>query len=386
MTRPLTSSYDSRLHATHLSSLDGFRGCLAFWVYLGHLADATGYTNSILARHALAVDLFVVLSGFLMVHTWKGDVRKVPFATRQTLRFYLGRFFRIAPPYFLLLAFCSLILTDLAAMHDAVLRTFPPPWSTELAHFEPVTVWYFGNLRWLWTHLTLMFGLFPGLESSTPLPDWSLSLEMQFYLVFPLMLAMLRKVPLIAMAIFASALALMAPVLFGNYLVPGAWEHFGQPSFLPYRLNAFIAGMVIALWGRSRGSVGRTRIADVSAAIAATICLIPLTKPVILGFILFALLVAGRVPFVSRILNLRPMRLLGDVSYSLYLAHILIIIPVVFMLTCQPWFVGTPPLQRFAVAMALTLPAVVLVSYALFRGVELPSIRLGKRLTARLLG
>lgn len=361
------------------------RACLALWVFLGHLADATGYRNSLLARHALAVDLFMVLSGFLMVHTWRGDVRTATFASTQTLRFYLGRFFRIAPPYYVLLAFCSLFLTDLATMHDVVLRAFPPPWSAELEHFEPATVWHFGNLRWLWTHLTIMFGLFPGLESSTPLPDWSLSLEMQFYLVLPLILEMLRRVPLIAMAIFASALAFVAPVLFGSYLIPGAWEHFGQPSFLPYRLNAFVAGMVISFWIRSRGSVGRSRAADIRAAIAATICLIPLTKPVILGFLVFALLVTGRVPVVSRVLSLRPMRLLGEVSYSLYLAHILIIIPVAFLLTRQTWFVHVGPLQRFAVALAATLPVVVIVSYALYRSVELPSIRLGKRLTARLL-
>ena len=371
--------------ASHLTSLDGFRACLALWVYLGHLATATGFANGLLARHALAVDLFMVLSGFLMVHTWKGDLRTVSFASTQTPRFYLNRFFRIAPPYYLLLAICSLDLTGLAAMNDAVLRAFPPPWSAELEHFEPVTAWHFGNLRWLGTHLTLMFGLFPGLEASTPLPDWSLSLEMQFYLVFPLLLTMLRRAPLIALAVCSAAIAWVAPALFGNYLVPGAWSHFGQPSFLPYRLNAFVAGMVVALWIRSRESAGRSRSADIQSAIAATICLIPLTKPVILGFILFALLVAGRVPFVSRILSLRPMRLLGDVSYSLYLAHLLIIIPVVFVLTRQPWFLGWQPLQRFAAALSLTLPAVVLVSYALYRGVELPSIRLGKRLGARLL-
>ena len=50
-------------------------------------------------------------------------------------------------------------------MHDVVLWEFPPPRSAELEHFEAATVWYFGILRWLWTHLTIRFGLFPGLES-----------------------------------------------------------------------------------------------------------------------------------------------------------------------------------------------------------------------------
>jgi peptidoglycan/LPS O-acetylase OafA/YrhL len=48
----------------HFASLDGFRGFLAVWVYFGHLATAVGFSNYFLNMHALAVDVFMVLSGF----------------------------------------------------------------------------------------------------------------------------------------------------------------------------------------------------------------------------------------------------------------------------------------------------------------------------------
>ena len=37
----------------------------------------------------------------------------------------------------------------------------------------------------LLSHLTILFGLIPGHTASSGLPDWSLSLEMQFHAVFP---------------------------------------------------------------------------------------------------------------------------------------------------------------------------------------------------------
>jgi len=49
---------------SHLDALDGFRACLALWVYFGHLANASGFSNRLLGLHPLAVDLFMVLSGF----------------------------------------------------------------------------------------------------------------------------------------------------------------------------------------------------------------------------------------------------------------------------------------------------------------------------------
>lgn len=365
---------------SHLDALDGFRACLALWVYFGHLANASGFSNRLLGLHPLAVDLFMVLSGFLMVHTWKQDLQQTKFLSQSTLNFYLMRFFRIAPLYYLLLMICYAFGPSLAMMHDVILKALPPPWAQSIANFDPQTDWTFNSFRWLYLHISFLFGLVPGMENSTPLPDWSLSLEMQFYFIFPLLLILVRKIPVLLIAVAVAVLAFYAPKLWGNYLDPGILSHFGQPSFLPYRLNAFFAGMLAALWLRQLAlAQPSNRFYKILLPLAACICILPLSKPVILGFLFFVAISFKKIPLISPLLSLKPLRFLGDISYSIYLCHILIVYPIVYVLIQAPGFLELAAIERFAISLLLTLPLVILSSYILYRFVELPSIRVGKR-------
>ncbi|NDY83458.1 acyltransferase [Orrella sp. NBD-18] len=368
--------------SSHLNSLDGFRACLALWVYFGHLADASGFQTRLLSLHPLAVDLFMVLSGFLMVHTWKQDLQQTKFLSQSTLNFYLMRFFRIAPLYYLLLLICYAFGPSLAMMHDFILKTLPPPWAQNIENFDPRTDWSFISFRWIYFHISFLFGLVPGMENSTPLPDWSLSLEMQFYFVFPLLLVLWRKIPTLLIAIGLAVLAFWAPKLWGNYLDAGILSHFGQPSFLPYRLNAFFAGMLVALWLRQRNTAQPIkRLSNILFPLAACICILPLSKPVILGYLFFVAISFEKMPLVSPLLSLKPLRFLGDISYSIYLCHILIVYPIVYVLTQTADFLQRSPIERFSISLFLTLPLVILSSYILYRFVELPSIRFGKKIS-----
>ena len=366
----------------HLSALDGFRGLLAMWVYLGHLSNAVGFKNYVLGMHALAVDLFMILSGFLMVYTWKTAIsieHSFSFSLRHNAYpFYANRFFRIAPLYFLLLLICYCFLTELAEMHDYAQKLIPPPWAEKISNFNPQTLWDFASFKWLFLHGTFTFGAIPGMESTTPLPDWSLSLEMQFYLIMPLLLLLLGQMPIILLAIITAVLALNAPSLFGSYLNPGSIAHFGQPSFIAFRLNAFMAGMVVAFWLRDSQLSKPSLKTNVFTVLSGLICILPLSKPVILGYVIFVVLVLYRVPSLNKALSIKPLRFLGDVSYSLYLSHLLIIIPVVYWLLQQPDFMSLSSLMRFGLALGITAPLIILVSYILFRGIEIPSIRMGK--------
>jgi peptidoglycan/LPS O-acetylase OafA/YrhL len=366
----------------HLSALDGFRGLLAIWVYLGHLSNAVGFKNYLLSMHALAVDLFMILSGFLMVYTWKTAIsieHSFSFSLRDNAYpFYANRFFRIAPLYYLLLLVCYCFLPELAKMHDYAQKIIPPPWAEKIANFNPQTIWDFASFKWLFLHGTFTFGAISGMESTTPLPDWSLSLEMQFYLIMPVLLLLLGRMPVILFAILTAVLALNAPSLFGSYLNPGSIAHFGQPSFLAYRLNAFMAGMVVAFWLRDRQLSKPSLKTNLYTVLSGLICILPLSKPVILGYVIFVVLVLYKVPSLNKLLSIKPLRFLGDISYSVYLSHLLIVIPVVYWLVQQPDFLGLNSLVRFGLAAGVTAPLVILTGYILFRCVEIPSIRMGK--------
>jgi peptidoglycan/LPS O-acetylase OafA/YrhL len=374
------SAYVSH-ESEHLYFLDGFRGLLALWVYLGHLSYAVGYKNYILGMHALAVDLFMVLSGFLMVHSWqKSQTAGLP-PIQMAWKFYKTRFFRIAPLYYFLLLICYLFLTQLAYMSDFIQKVMPPPWAEGMDSYDPHAGWNFNSLRWLYLHATFTFGLVPGMEASTPLPDWSLSLEMQFYLLFPVLLICLRRAPILLLATIASSLALISPHLFGNYLTPGVFAHFGQPSFLPYRLNAFMAGMMVAYYLAQQAHGSLTPYKKWIVVLACIICVITLSKPVIVAFILFSLLALRKISFLSTVLAYKPLKRLGDISYSLYLSHLLIVTPIVYWLFSLPDFLPLPPLTRFSIATACTVTLIIPVSYLLYRLIEVPFIRLGKRLS-----
>ena len=369
---------------THLLALDGFRASLALWVYLGHLAAAVGFQNYLLDLHPLAVDLFMVLSGFLMVHTWKEPLNEYRLFSKNTLSFYGNRFFRIVPLYYFLLLVCYLWSPTLAQMHNYSLTAIPPVWSHNISGYIPNTSWNFDSFRWFWTHASFLFGLVPGMENSTPLPDWSLSLEMQFYLILPLLLICLKKVPVILITALCALIAFASPKLFGNYLDAGILTHFGQPSFLPYRLNAFMAGMLPALFLQQGFLPNYSRKTKAMLIIAALLCIAPLSKPVILAYGLFLLLVLNTAPLISRVLSIKPLRFLGKISYSIYLCHILIVIPIVYWLIKDTGFMDLRSGQRFALSLLITLPLVIIFSFGLYQYIERVSIQFWKDISLKL--
>ncbi len=370
---------------SHLSALDGFRALLALWVYLGHLAYSVGYQNKLLALHPLAVDIFMVLSGFLMVHTWKGRHGHDNPLGMSTLKFYLARVFRIAPLYFFLLFSFFLFVRPLGEMHDLILTSFPPPWITDLNNYQPVTVWAVTSPLWWWSHLSFIFGLIPQMESSTLLPDWSLSLEMQFYLLFPFLLFARGKIALAVLVLGSVVCAIYAPRLLGNYLDPGVWAHFGQPSALPYRLNAFVAGMLTAYWlqhhRQTKKTITKSSVYYIALGFA---CIAPLSKPVILLYGFFFILVIGAQPKLNYWLSFRPLRFLGTISYSIYLSHMLVVTVAVFSLLQLPQFLSMAPEIRFSIGVSVTVPVVVVISYFLYHFLEKPCIKLGTALIKRI--
>jgi peptidoglycan/LPS O-acetylase OafA/YrhL len=373
---------------SHLSALDGFRGLLAMWVYLGHFANATGFRSYLLGMHALAVDLFMILSGFLMAYTWKsrGGPKNASssISINNTLNFYIQRFFRIAPLYYVLLIVSYIFLPLLADMHDYVERVMRPPWAEGLENYEPHAGWDYSSFKWFISHISFSFGAIPGMEASTPLPDWSLSLEMQFYLIFPGLLALSRHIPIVFLAIFAAVLSMYSPGLLGQYLESGVFAHYGQPSLITYRLNAFMAGMVVALWLRTIKSEKPSPWATGYVCLVAIVCIFPLTRPVVLAYLLFVLIVLGKIPVLNKLLSLKPLRLLGDISYPIYLAHLLVVIPVTYFLVQNSGFVLLQPQYRFLFGLLLSAPFVFLFSWYLNRYVELPGIKLGSILASYL--
>jgi peptidoglycan/LPS O-acetylase OafA/YrhL len=373
------------LTASHVDCLDGLRGLAAAWVVVGHAMKLTGWGFQPFLTANLAVDLFIALSGFLMAFHYERRRAAEPWEAPSTWwTFWTRRFFRIAPLYYLALAAALLLGPWIGEMRDALAAVVPHS-GTEAGRYADRSV-----VNAL-AHVSFLFGLVPQYAYRTPLPDWSIGLEMQFYAAFPFLMLFWRSGRTRAMVL--GALGITAACLASTRI---AWvTSFSMASFLPLKLPMFLAGMLAAECLGARG--GRLAALAALAATAVVCALAPTFRgngPLFLiGRVTFvALLVVLpaasmyradnplRAPAVAlnRFLATRPLRWLGDVSYGAYLLHLLVLIPVAAMLTLR-YGDALPAPARFAAALAVTAAIVYPLSWALYRLVELSGIDLGKR-------
>jgi peptidoglycan/LPS O-acetylase OafA/YrhL len=113
-------------------------------------------------------------------------------------------------------------------------------------------------------------------------------------------------------------------------------------------------------------------------------CITPLSKPVILLYGFFFILVIGAQPKLNYWLSFRPLRFLGTISYSIYLSHVLVVTVAVFSLLQLPQFLSTAPEIRFLIGALVTVPVVAVISYFLYHFLEKPCIKLGTVLIKRI--
>lgn len=304
--------------------------CLA---YRFQLAGEVGFqiTKLSVPLAEMGVQLFFVISGYIITTLL---IKEESRTGRISIpAFYIRRFFRILPPLFAY--FAALFLLRSAGAIDFDSRIIG-----NSALFTCNT----GLTRCPWwvTH------------------TWSLAVEEQFYLVWPLLLALLpanRRV---------GFLLLVLAVLLGVSLVVRYHWHNNWISF-----SCIASGTLYSLSPRLRGFV-RARASYMSwLGVALLFGLGPMLffKPLLVLtplFITFILFSARELPIVSRVLTSAPLQAVGLCSYSLYL--------------WQQVFLGRPT-QYIEMPPLAALPFVVALSYFC---IEKPCARLGHRLSAQM--
>lgn len=363
----------------HIDILDGIRGLLAFWVMYGHLKMFVLVKEPLIGSAGLAVDMFMFLSGFLMAYHWQERESRFSGIKQQASDFYIRRFFRIAPLYYLLLVVAWLGQDYFFQFAREIKAINPPPWAEAEAAFNKPTD---STLNWqnIITHLSFTFGIFPKFAYNNALPDWSISLEMQFYAVFPFIMFFLGRLGQITTLTAAVVLTYVTHRFFGLYLETGPLGNYPQPAMLLFKLNVFFCGIFVA---RSYLSGFR----DVTSVLLAAASLFNGHPRVISIIILVVFLLAldpARKEGLNRLLSNRLFRFLGDTSYSVYLLHMLILLPVVHKLLHTGWYLKQRGLVQLGIALLAVAIPVYGISYLLYRFIEQPGIELGRKLVKRL--
>jgi peptidoglycan/LPS O-acetylase OafA/YrhL len=296
----------------HRDDIQGLRAVAVLLVVLGHAGVP------FLSGGYVGVDVFFVLSGFLIT-----AILLAEFADRGSISlvgFYLGRARRILPA-----AALTLVVTDIAAHHllnfvrarEAVNDSI---WSALFAanvHFARQGSDYFAQ----------------GQPPSPFLHFWSLSLEEQFYLVWPSLLALLlalrcRRLLLVLVVVGAGSLAWSvlftaaspAAAYYSTFartweLALGASLAVAAPHLrrLPARAGFAFGWLGLVSIGCAACSYSERTPFPGSAALMPTV-----GAALVIGA---GLVARQTVVDAGRVLALAPLRYLGDRSYALYLWH-----------------------------------------------------------------
>ncbi|HEX2850836.1 MAG TPA: acyltransferase family protein [Acidimicrobiales bacterium] len=353
----------------HHPGLDGLRGVAVAAVLLFHAGFGWAVGGF------LGVSAFFTLSGFLITGLLVDEHRRTG---RIALgRFWSRRFRRLLPASLVTLAAVTLFGATVATADQV----------------RALRGDIFGALGYVANWRFLLEGKSYGDLFTAPSPVqhfWSLAIEEQFYLVFPLLVAGLlavgrgsRRLLTGALAVLAVASAVAMAVLYSP-AADTARVYYGTDT----RAVELLVGALLALWvGRASRAGPRRRSTTVAVAVAGTLALAaslavwhatPQNAPWLYrgGFSLMAIvtavvIVAATSPGpVRAALSFRPLVWLGKVSYGVYLFH------WPLFLWLSPRRTNLAPAPLFALRVAVTL----LVAAVSYRFIESP-VRSGRRIT-----
>ncbi len=356
--------------------LDGLRGLAALWVLAGHCALLTMFELPVVSKPDLGVDLFILLSGFLMAYQYLLRKDREDWSSSRTWRsFWIRRFFRLSPLYFVLLvialALGTYIYADRVFIDESLGRSLQLP--------ERYLDFSITNVA---MHVTYLFGLFPDYAYRTPLPDWSLGLEMQFYVAFPLLVVAGSRFGWGRMAMVALVVSIAVVIA-----LRGLHVRYPMPSFLPLKLHLFLVGILVATCpGKAKNLLAVMALAALPIGPGTDLThLVAREVIVIVFFSLIHFQDHAGVSRVARLLGSPVFFWLGELSYGCYLIHLLVLHPIARSVIGE-YGVEQAPAVRFTMVFL----GVMVLSYALaycgYRWIEKPGQRMGKMLQDRIAG
>lgn len=335
-----------------MEQLDGLRAIAVLMVFWHHLMPWSYRFN--LPWGESGVDLFFVLSGFLITGILlkcrryiEDDGQSVMLTIR---RFYARRFLRIFPLYYAVLLICTLLAPSLIS----------------------------GLTPWLWSYTLNLYRSLVNSALENPISHlWSLSVEEQFYLVWPWVILLVSRRLLLRVIVFAIFIGPATKVI----IALGGGSHSAIRYFTLSCLDTLALGALLAYFVEQKGLAAVSRSRDMKwvlwislPIVLVGLCLyligytpLKLVLPIVLcRTLLFGWVVIkaaqGFSGLTGRVLASPPIVYLGKISYGLYLLHK----PIPFLLQNLGVQVKLlPPVAMFLIYSALSI-IVASLSWHLF--------------------
>jgi len=344
-----------------IGSLDGIRAIAILLVLAGHCFDNYFHASSIpswiteiLGNSSFGVRLFFVLSGFLITSLLIKERSKNGCVSLK--RFYLRRTIRIFPAFYLYIAVVALVAS--------------------LGYLKISRYEFMGAATYTWNYVYIWFH-HPTTDGHWFLGHlWTLSLEEQFYLCWPLLFILIPFFSLRWIPIAATLILPMVRVV-TYYAVP-EWRGYLGMMFHT-AIDSILIGCGFAIWA---GSLSAPRILMFLNRLLPVLLLIPLmvspllrdrfggAYSVTLGMTMDALCVGSLLILLinqsagkglTAFLEASPLQWLGRLSYSLYLWQQLFLtnlnhtwtgcfpisLVAAFAVACLSYYLVETPLMRF---------------------------------------
>lgn len=355
-----------------LTQLESLRGAMALWVFVSHALPSAGIDRDsanlfykLFLSGGLAVDVFIILSGFVITLT----LNKQYLANTYTYIDYIkARFFRIFPILFVTTIFAALLIN----VSISALETLPWEIKQNFTRLEYLDASRSNIYTHIIAHMSMMHGvldfILPYSSYSINGPAWSISLEWQFYLIAPFIIGVIFKNKISCkLTIFVVVAVFMT---FIRYF-------YSYPSFLPNKIEFFIVGICSYLIYEK---FKNTAIALHYFIIVISVVFL-LTKSIplfIWSFFLWLILDSSSTLSrrVSCLVNIHIFQSFGKMSYSFYLIHM----PVIYlsMYGVNLYFTNLSQMDYLLCLLFLSFSITLLISYFLYEYVEKSFIKIGK--------
>jgi peptidoglycan/LPS O-acetylase OafA/YrhL len=348
-----------------LDHIDSLRGVAIIMVIMLHVAQTQPYFASVINKSFIygkfGVQLFFFLSAYTLCMSMKQRAEK-----DAIIKFYIRRFFRIAPLYYL--GIIIYYLVSFIAIPGREKPFFPHEYYTPF------------NIL---ANVFFLHGFVPSANNTIVPGGWSIGAEMLFYLAFPIFFNIYNQTKKL---IYLPIAALVIANLFILVMYTKVRSQVFDDTFYYYniftQLPVFAVGMYFYFMEkRFRKTTSLVNLSCFAALLLTSFVMflkvhnnknIALTIAAISFCFLFRW-------FADHKFHLKLLNKIGQLSFSMYVFHFLIALPVSFMVTDHLKAYVNPYILLVG-CIFMTISLSMLISSFSEKVIEKPGIKLGKKL------